>query len=107
MERNITIALIVDFILFIVFLIASGNGTTWLKVLSFIMILLLSGLCLSVLYLTKEILRQRSLWMTVAITAVAVCAFFSLILRYPSPNPLKQFDLETTASTSASTTVDN
>ena len=47
MERNITIALIVDLVLFITFLIASGNSTTWLKVITFIMILVLSVLCLA------------------------------------------------------------
>ena len=100
MERNITIALIVDLVLFITFLIASGNSTTWLKVITFIMILILSVLCLAVLYLTKEILRQRSLWMTVAATAVLVCTFFSLILRFPSPNPLNQVNTETTVASS-------
>ena len=88
MERNITIALVIDIVLFITFLFASGNGTGWLKAITFIIILILSGLCLAVLYLTKEIMRQRSLWMTVAATAVLVCALFSLILRFPSPNPL-------------------
>ena len=104
MERNISIALIVDVVLFVFFLIASGNSTTWLKVISFIIILLLSGLCLAVLYLTKEILRPRSLWMTVAATAVLVCTIFSLILRYPSPNPLNQIESDTITSSSESST---
>ncbi len=105
MERNITIALVVDFVLFLVFLIAAGNGIGWLKAITFIIILILSGLCLSVLYLTKEIIRQRSLWMTVAATAILVCAFFSLILRFPSPNPLKQNASDPAASTSIASTM--
>ena len=104
MERNITIALIVDLILFVTFLFASGTSTTWLKVIAFIIILVLSGLCLSVLYLTREILRQRSLWMTVAAAAILVCTIFSLILRFPSPNPLNQVDTETTVSIVEKTT---
>lgn len=104
MERNITIALIVDLILFVAFLIASGTGTTWLKVITFIMLLVLSGLCLSVLYLTREILRQRSLWMTVAATAILVCAIFSLILRFPSPNPLNHPEPEVTVTATETTT---
>lgn len=104
MERNITIALVIDLILFITFLFASGNDTGWLKAITFIIILILSGLCLAVLYLTKEIMRQRSLWMTVAATAILVCVLFSLILRFPSPNPLKA-DVSSESSADTSVTV--
>ena len=100
MERNITIALVIYLILFITFLFASGNDTGWLKAITFIIILILSGLCLAVLYLTKEIMRQRSMWMTVAATAILVCVLFSLILRFPSPNPLKAVSNESSTDTS-------
>jgi choline-glycine betaine transporter len=95
MERYITLTLIVCAVLFIVFLIAAGSGIIWLKVLSAIFAILLAGLCLYVLYLTKELLHQRSLWMSVGAAAIIVCIFFSLILNFPSPKPV--IDAQSTA----------
>ena len=92
MERYLTLALIISFILFIIFLIASGFGIIWLKVLVAILAILIPGLCLYVLYLTKELLRQRSLWMSVASAAIIICILFSLILNFPSPKPVMQSD---------------
>jgi cytochrome bd-type quinol oxidase subunit 2 len=98
MERYITLALIASLLLFIVFLVASGCGIVWLKILVAIFAILIPGLCLYVLYLTKELLRQRSLWMSVASAAIIICILFSLILNYPSPKPVME-----SGSTSQST----
>lgn len=87
MEYYMTIALIANLLSFILFLIAAGSGTIWLKVICAIVTILLSGLCLTVLYLSKELLRQRSLWMTTAAAAILLCLIFSLILNFPSPSP--------------------
>lgn len=88
MERYMTYALIADLLLFIFYLIAAGNGIIWLKVILTIFAFLLSGVCLAFLYLTKELLRPRSLWMTAAAGSIFVCILFSLILNYPSPAPM-------------------
>lgn len=88
MERYMSLALIADFLLFVVFLIAAGNGVIWLKVITAIVTILLSCLCLAFLYITKELLRQRSFWMTVAAGAILVCLLFSLILNFPCPAPI-------------------
>ena len=90
MERYLTYALGLDTILFILFLIVAGNGIIWLKVILLLLGLFVSGCVLWVLYNTKEILKQRSLWLTVWAGAIAVCLFFSLILNFPSPNKYKQ-----------------
>ncbi len=87
MEYYMTIVLVADLLSFILFLIAAGAGTIWLKVICAIVTILLSGLCLAVLYLSKELLRQRSLWMTTAAAALLICLLFALILNFPSPNP--------------------
>lgn len=87
MEQYMSLILIVDLILFIFFLIAAGNGIIWLKVILFILTLLVSGLCLAYLYLSQELLKQRSLWMSAAAAAIAICLLFSLILNFPSPSP--------------------
>lgn len=87
MARNMTYTLLTDLLLFITFLVAAGTGTIWLKVVTAILAILVSGLCLGFLYLSKELLRQRSLWMTAAAAAILICTIFSLIINFPSPSP--------------------
>ena len=101
MERHVTCALAVDLLIFIVFLISSGFGIIWLKVISAILAILISGLCLAFLYFSKELLRQRSLWMSAGAAAIAVCVVFSLILNFPSPNPYRQADTAASSGNSA------
>lgn len=90
MERYMTYALIADAVLFVLYLICAGSGVIWLKVILSILTIVLSGLCLGYLYLSRELLRQRSLWMTVCAGAVLVCVVASLILNFPSPNKYKK-----------------
>lgn len=85
MEKYMTGALIGDALLFIVYLIAAGTGVIWLKILSSIIAIILSVLCLVYLYLTKLLTRPQSLWMTTAAGAVLICILFSLVLNFPSP----------------------
>lgn len=87
-------ALALDLFLFIIYLIAAGNGIIWLKVIIAILTILLSLLCLGFLYLSQEILRPRSLWMSVTAAAIAICLLFSLILNFPSPNPYSVYEKE-------------
>lgn len=88
MERYMTYVILFSAVMFIIFLIASGAGIIWLKVIASILSIAASVLCLAYLYLTKELLRTRSLWMTAAAVAIIACTLFSLMLGYPSPNPL-------------------
>ena len=85
MEKYMTLVLIGNTLLFIVYLIAAGIGVIWLKVLSAIIAIIVSGLCLAYLYLTKLLTKPQSLWMTAAAGAVLICTLFSLILNFPSP----------------------
>ena len=87
MQRYMCYALAVDLIIFIGYLSAAGNGIIWLKVILAILAILLSGLCLAYLYLSKELLRQRSLWMGLSAAAILVCLLVSLLVNFPSPNP--------------------
>ena len=95
MERYMTYALGLNTLIFILYLIAAGNGIIWLKVILLLLGFLVSGYVLWVLYNTKEILKQRSLWLTVWAGAIAVCLFFSLILNFPSPNKYKKVEENT------------
>ena len=87
MEQTMTYILLSDLALFIVFLIASGFGIIWLKVVTAIITILVSGLCLWFLYMTQELLKPRSFWMTAGAAAILICVVLSLILNFPSPNP--------------------
>lgn len=82
-ERYMTIALIADAVIFVVYLIAAATGVIWLKAVTAIIAFLLSGLCLVYLYITHELLKSRSMWMTVGAASVILCTLFSLILNFP------------------------
>ena len=100
MERYMGIALVLDLIFFITYLIAAGNGIVWLKITLVILTLVLSFLCLAFLYLTQELFKQRSLWMSVCAVAIAVSLLFSVLLNFPSPSPYKNTaDTQTSAVT--------
>lgn len=86
-ERTVTLLLAISLLVFIVFLIVSGLGIIWLQVLCSIVAILLCCLCLVMLILSRELLRQRSLWMSIWAVATILCILFSLLLHYPSPNP--------------------
>ena len=88
MEKKMSCVLLADFVLFVIFLFASGFGVIWLKVITSIIAIIASILCLGFLFLTQELLRRRSLWMTAAAAAILLCTVFSLILGYPSPAPV-------------------
>ena len=90
MEFFMTCALAADAVLFVFYLIFAGTGIVWLKVVTAVLAILLSGVCLYFLYVTHELLHQRSFWMSVSAAAVILCILMSLILNYPSPNPYKK-----------------
>lgn len=89
MEKYITYVLLGTLLFFIIYLIASACAIQWLKAITATLTLLASVLCLGYLYLCKELLHRRSLWMSVAFAGLTICVLFSLILRFPSPNPYK------------------
>lgn len=90
MRKIMTYVLSSDLAVFILYLIAAGFGVIWLKVLTSIIAILTSVLCLGYLYLTQEIFKKRSLWMTAAAGAILVCLLYSLILNFPCPPPLPE-----------------
>ena len=83
LEKLMTSALIADGVLFLLYLIFAACGVIWLKVVLALCVILISGGCLALLYLSKELLRKRSLWMSTAAAAALVCLLFSLILNFP------------------------
>ena len=83
MEQLMTYALIADGLLFLLYLIFAACGVIWLKVTLAVLVFLISAGSLTLLYMTKELLRRRSLWMTVAAGSALICLLFSLILNFP------------------------
>ena len=83
MEKMITVALIADAVLFLLYLITAGAGVVWMKWLCSILSILLSGAGLAFLYMTKELLKQRSLWLSTGFVAIIVTILASLILAFP------------------------
>ena len=87
LQQVISIALIGALALFIFYWIAAANEIVWLKVILSILIFIICAACIGFLYITQELLRPRSLWMTLAAAAIAICLLLSLILHFPCPNP--------------------
>ena len=89
MERYMTYTLLGDAALFLLFLIFAATGMIWLKAITAILALLVSIGCLGFLYLSRELLKKRSFWMTTAAAAILLCTLVSLILNFPRPNTYK------------------
>lgn len=102
MEFYMTCSLLAAIILFIFYLIAAGTGVIWLKILTAIIAIIISLLCLAFLFLSKELLRPRSIWMSTCALAILLCIGFSLALKFPSPAPPRyEGNLEAVVTTEA------
>lgn len=105
MERKMTQVLLGEAAVFALYLLFAGLGVGWLKVTLAIIAILVAVLCLVYLYMTGELLRKRSFWMTVGFACVALCLLISLLLNYPSPKKSKDSG-STNPSASASICID-
>ena len=85
MESLMTKVILGDLVVFIMFLLSASNGWTVFKVITAIITIFGSLLCLGWLYMTGEFPRRRSLWMITAFASIALCALFSLLLNFPCP----------------------
>ena len=85
MEVIVTAALCLDAAIFLAYMIFAGIGMLAMKVVTAVLCFLISGAILYYLFKTRELLRRRSLWMTIAAACVILCLLVSLILKFPSP----------------------
>ena len=83
-EANMTLCLIGDLALFLLYMLFASMGLTALKIILAIFCGLLSLGMLGILFLKQELTKPRSLWMTVGAASIAVCLLVSLLLNYPS-----------------------
>ena len=72
-------------VLFLLLLIASAFGITWLKWLLAVTVILVSALGTALLVLKQEHRRRRSLWMLASFVGFLACTLVSLIAGYPAP----------------------
>ncbi len=84
-ENKMTKVLLGNTVVFILFLIFSATGLIPLKVITAIITILASLLCLGYLFMSGELRRRRSLWMSAASAAIFLCTVVSLICNFPSP----------------------
>ena len=85
LESKMTRILLVNAVVFVLYLIFSGFGIIPMKVISAIVSILVSLLCLGYLYMSGEMRKRRSLWMLTAAAGLFLCTVVSLICNYPSP----------------------
>ena len=85
METVVTAALCLDTVIFLAYLIFAGCGLVALKNTPVVLCVLISGAILYFLYITRELLRKRSIWMTLGAACIILCILVSLILNFPAP----------------------
>lgn len=83
MERQMTLVLLANLTIFILYLLCAGAGIVFLKVVLGILSILIGALCVGFLHLSGELLKRRSLWMSVSAASLALCTLVSLLLGYP------------------------
>lgn len=82
-ERLMTAALIASTVIFVLYMIVAGVGIAWLKVLLAIIDMLLCVAGFAFLFISLELNKPRSLWITCGFLAIFLCLLVSLILNYP------------------------
>ena len=84
-ERFLTMVLLADAGVFVLYMVFAGIGFTALKVICTILCIVASVACLALLYMTGEMKKARSRWLVLGFGCIVVCLLVSLILNYPSP----------------------
>ena len=83
LDRIMTYVLAGIGIAFLLYLLFALLGVIWLKVVLSILIFLSCAGVLGFLYLSGELLRLRSRWMTMGAGCIALCLLVSLIAGCP------------------------
>lgn len=82
-EQLMTVSLLGCVALFVLYLIVAAAGIAWLKVILAIVDILIPLGGLALLWMSKELLRPRSLWISCGFFSVIACTLASLILAFP------------------------
>ncbi len=85
LEKKVTLMIAADAAVFVLYLLVAGAGVVALKVITSIVAIIGSLLGLGFLFMAGELLKKRSLWMTVAFASVLLCTIVSLVCNFPGP----------------------
>lgn len=85
LEKKVTLMIAADAAVFVLYLLVAGAGVVALKVITSIVAIIGSLLALGFLFMSGELLKKRSLWMTVAFASVLLCTIVSLVCNFPGP----------------------
>lgn len=85
LEQFLTLLLLLNLVIFAVYLLCAGFGILVLKIIAAIAAVLVAAFCLWMLHSSKELLRARSLWLTCAFSSIFLLTIVSLICNYPAP----------------------
>ena len=85
LEKKVTLMIAADVAVFVLYLLVAGAGVIALKVITAIVAIIASLLALGFLFMSGELLKKRSLWMTVAFASVLLCTIVSLVCNFPAP----------------------
>ncbi len=83
LETMLTVFVILDLLLFIGYLATAIAAVTVAKILCAVFAILVAGYGLWVLYNTRELTKQRSLWLTCAFGGILLCTAVSLLCNFP------------------------
>lgn len=83
LDRYMTYTLVATAVAFFLYLLFAFLGILWLKVVLSILIFLVCAGVLAVLFLSGEIQKLRSRWMTLGAACTALCLLVSLITGCP------------------------
>ena len=81
LEKFLSTGLLANAAVFVLYLLFAG--IVWLKVIFAILAILTPVAGLALLFLSRELLRQRSLWLTTGYFSLLICTVVSLILAFP------------------------
>ena len=84
-ERFLTIILFIALTMFALYLLSAAFGWPVMKITAAVMSLLLTPYGLWNLYVSKELLKARSLWLTCAFGSIFVLTIVSLLCNFPRP----------------------
>lgn len=88
-ERILTQILLGEVAVFVLYMIFAGVGIIALKVITSILIVVASALCIAFLVMCGEYKKRRSRWLVMGFAALLFLLVVSLLLNYPSPNVAK------------------
>ena len=85
LELFLTILVIAMLALFIFYLVMAAGGKTVLQIIAAVMVGSIAAFGLWLLFKSKELLRQRSIWITLSFLCCTLVTIVSLLAGYPGP----------------------